>query len=178
MILVILLAVVLGGALLSGGGSAGAGTGSGSSGSGFATVNAASLISALRTMTGWLYSLGAGLEGEKPSPPYTDCGEFIRRGLSLVGVSGVPRNITGQVSAAPYTRSVQGYTRTALLEALKPGDCIAFKWASGGFEGRPYDHGGVYVGNGKMIHASSSAGKVVEASVPGSGWKTIYSWTR
>lgn len=171
MFLVLLLAVIVGGALLSG-------SPSPASGSGSAMVNSSAFINALRTMSGWLYSLGAGLEGEKPSPPYTDCGEFIRRGLSLVGVSGVPRNITGQVAAAPFTRSVQGYSRETLLQTLKPGDCIAFKWSSGGFEGRPYDHGGVYVGNGKMIHASSSAGKVVEASVPGSGWKTIYSWTR
>ena len=141
-------------------------------------MNATSFISSLRSMLGWLYDLGAGLPGEKSSPPYTDCGEFIRKGLSNQGITGIPRNITGQVGAAPYTRSVQGFSRDALLSALQPGDCIAFKWASGGFEGRAYDHGGVYTGGGKMIHASSSAGKVVEVNVPSSGWKTIYSWTR
>lgn len=141
-------------------------------------MNAQAFIVALQGMKGWLYSLGAGLEGEKPSPPYTDCGEFIRKGLSLAGGPAVPRNITGQVGAAPYTRSVQGFSKEALKEALKPGDCIAFKWASGGFEGRPYDHGAVYLGNGRMIHASSSAGKVVEASLPSGGWKTVYSWCR
>ena len=165
----LLIAALLIGASLLGGSSSSMGGGG--------QVNAQAFLNALRTMKGWLYSLGAGLHGEESSPPYTDCGEFIRKGLEMVGVSGVPRNITGQVNAAPYTKQVQGWTREQLLDALRPGDCIAFKWPSGGFEGRPYDHGGVYLGNGRMIHASSSKGSVVEASVPGS-YKTIYSWVR
>jgi len=168
--LIVVLALLVGASLLGG-----PSVGSGSHGGG--AVTPSSFLSALYSMMGWLYALGAGLPGKESSPPYTDCGEFIRKGLASQGIS-VGRTITSQVGAAPYTKSVKGVSRSSLLSQLRVGDCIAFKWNSGGFQGRPYDHGGVYVGNGKMIHASSSAGKVIEANVPSSGYKTIYSWVR
>ncbi|SCE72117.1 Cell wall-associated hydrolase, NlpC family [Micromonospora viridifaciens] len=43
---------------------------------------------------------------------------------------------------------------------LRPGDLIFFNW-----DGGEIDHVGIYVGNGKMIHASSSRGKVVETKL-------------
>jgi len=164
----VIAAVVVGASLFQGG----------SAVSGGGRMNAQVFLANLETMKGWKYSLGAGLPGEKSSPPYTDCGEFIRRGLQLSGVDGVPRNITGQVEAAPFTKNVLGWSREQLLAELKPGDCIAYKWPSGGFPGRPYDHGEVYKGNSKNIHASSSKGEVTDVSVPSSGHKTIYSWVR
>lgn len=166
--LLILAAVLMMGALSSGGPLF-------SFSGGSAMGNAAAIIATGRTMLGWLYSLGAGLAGEKPSPPYTDCGKFIMDAHAPHGIT-MPRNITGQVNAAPWKMNVQGWTRDALLQALRPGDCIAFDWA-GGFEGRPYDHGALWTGS-KMIHASSSKGGVVEVNLIGSGWKTLYSWCR
>lgn len=143
---------------------------------GSAMGNPSAFINALRARKGWLYSLGAGLPGEKPSPPYIDCGELIRQSLSEAGITGVPRNITGQVNAAPFTLNVQGWTRDALINALRPGDCVAFDWP-GGFEGRPYDHGVAWTGD-SIVHASGSKGKVVEGPMLNSGWKTVYSWWR
>ena len=139
-------------------------------------ISAAALISAGRTRLGWLYALGAGLPGEPPSPPYIDCGELIRQSLHDCGVVGIQRTITAQVAAAPWTHDVQSMPWGEVLEILRPGDCIAYDWP-GGFAGRPYDHGGIWTGS-KLLHASSSQGKVVEVAPPTSGWKTLYSFTR
>jgi cell wall-associated NlpC family hydrolase len=140
------------------------------------SAGAATMIAGARSRKGWLYSLGAGGgAGSKPSPPYTDCGLLIKDAHADAGVT-MPRNITGQVNAAPYKQNVQGWSRERLLAALQAGDCVAFDWA-GGFAGREYDHGGIWTGD-SLLHASSSAGKVVEVPMIGSGWKTIYSWWR
>lgn len=170
----------LGGLLLlaAGGGAALAALSALSGGGGGGTGSASAFISNGRSMIGWEYFLGAGLPDHptKTSPPYTDCGKFISDALNLTGISGVPRTITAQVEAAPMKRNVLGLSRAQVISQLRPGECVAFKWSSGGFPGRPYDHGGIYTGDGKLLHASSSKGGVVEVNFPQSGWKTIYTW--
>lgn len=148
------------------------------SGGGGSGTGAEAFIANGRSMVGWEYYLGAGLAENptRPSPPYTDCGKFISDALRLTGISGIPRTITAQVEMAPVKRNIQGLTRAQVLGQLKPGDCVAFKWSTGGFPGRAYDHGGIYAGDGKLLHASSSKGGVVEANFPQSGWKTVYTW--
>lgn len=138
-------------------------------------VSGAALVAAGRKRLGWKYHLGAGLPGEPSSPPYIDCGELIRQALAECGLT-VQRTITAQVAAAPFTRDIEDMGWNEVQELLQPGDCIAFDWP-GGFAGRPYDHGGIWTGS-KLLHASSSAGEVVEVGPLSSGWKTLYSFSR
>jgi len=50
--------------------------------------------------------------------------------------------------------------RTVSIRNLRPGDLIFFNW-----DGGEIDHVGIYAGNGRMIHASSGRGRVVETDL-------------
>lgn len=133
----------------------------------------------VKNRKGTPYKLGGN------SPEETDCGELIQFELKKATGIQVKRTITEQVAAAPYRREVWGLTRKQLHRLLKPGDCIAF---DSDHSGR-YEHGVIYIGKGKVIHATGGAAcpdmpssrcKVVEDSLNhwSSGWRTIYSWFR
>jgi len=135
---------------------------------------------AKRAWKGAPYWLGAGLDGEKPSPPYTDCGKMTADSLSeSLGIS-VARTVTEQVASAPWKAEVWGLPWATVKRKLKPGDLIAYDWEYNG--GGPFDrysHTGIWTGS-HVLHASSTAGEVVESppSYFNGGWRTIYSFTR
>ncbi|NLG25776.1 MAG: C40 family peptidase, partial [Clostridiales bacterium] len=67
----------------------------------------------------------------------------------------------------PRTAYMQGYmsNRTRLSKGeLKRGDLMVFNTVS---DNDLADHVGIYLGDGKFIHASSSRGKVVISSLSG-----------
>lgn len=83
-------------------------------------------------------------------------------GPSSFDCSGFTRFVLGKLGFhLPHKASLQETMgRRVSLSRLKPGDLVFFY--NGG-------HVGLYVGGGKMIHASSSYGKVVVANVR-RGW--------
>src|SRR5688572_417898 len=83
-------------------------------------------------------------------PSGFDCSGFTRYLMRAVGVD-VPR------TAAQQARAGEVIPRDRSL--LRPGDILTF-----GRRGR-VSHVGVYVGNGRYIHASSANGRVVEADM-------------
>lgn len=143
------------------------------------------ISSVARSYLGRPYHLGAGLGGEAhedyPDPPYIDCGLLTQKIISRFYGVTVPRTVTEQVKAAPYTKEVHGKTREELKQHLSEGVFIAFDWKyQGGGAGDRYSHTGMVTDRGTVIHASASQpdDEVVEVPLEkfNSGWRTLYAW--
>ena len=63
------------------------------------------------------------------------------------------------------------------MAELKRGDLVFFDTVA---DSDLSDHSGLYIGNGKFIHASSSGKKVIisDLSKPGSYYNRVFSWGR
>lgn len=72
--------------------------------------------------------------------------------------SGMVSYVVEQVSGKrlPYNAAgIAERTRPISTRAIRPGDLVFFNTL-----GRPYSHMGIYVGDGKFVHAPNSRGKV------------------
>lgn len=85
-----------------------------------------------------------------------DCSGLVKYVLSAVGVN-LPH------SAAQIAR--RGESVSADTTELRPGDLLMF----GRGRSQRISHVGIYVGDGKMIHASTSRRRVIEVDVPSKG---------
>jgi cell wall-associated NlpC family hydrolase len=83
---------------------------------------------------------------------YWDCSGLTMRAFQNAGVS-LPHSSRAQYS---YGKSIK-------RSDLKPGDLVFF--------GRPISHVGIYLGNGKMVHAPRSGSRVKVASASSLGRK-------
>ena len=73
----------------------------------------------------------------------------------------------------PRTSSEQSkYGTTVSKSNLKAGDLVFFD--TSGSNNGAVSHVGIYVGNGEMIHASSSKEKIVQVSIETSYWNNAY----
>ena len=104
-----------------------------------------SLVALARAQLGRRYVLG----GESPSRGF-DCSGLVRYIVSALNFS-LPR------TAAQQARI--GDAIPADTSRLLPGDLVTFG------RGRRISHIGIYVGNGRFIHASVKAGRVIEADL-------------
>lgn len=104
-----------------------------------------SIAALARAQVGRKYRLG----GASPEKGF-DCSGLIRYLLAAVNVE-VPRTAAQQAAAG---RSVE-----PKADELRVGDLLTFG------RGSRVEHIGVYVGNGKFVHASSVAGRVIESDV-------------
>ncbi|MEO7711772.1 MAG: NlpC/P60 family protein [Gemmatimonadaceae bacterium] len=102
------------------------------------------VVSLARTTVGSRYVLGgASLDRG------FDCSGLVRHIMTALHVD-VPRTSSQQaVIGAPVARDTS---------ALRPGDVLAFSLAN-----RGVSHVGVYIGDGRYVHASSVAGRVIES---------------
>lgn len=90
------------------------------------------------------YGWGASLE----NGPATDCSGFTRFIYRLCKID-LPRTSADQAQVG------QEVTRRMDLSKLEPGDLLFFRQGD-----RAVGHAGIYLGEGKMIHASSNQGGV------------------
>ena len=105
-----------------------------------------SLVAMARAQVGRRYRLG----GTSPERGF-DCSGLVKYVLNAFKVE-VPRTSLAQSRAGDAIPRDPGQ--------LRPGDLVLF--------GRPKDgvsHVGIYVGNGRFVHASSVAGRVVESRI-------------
>lgn len=102
-----------------------------------------SLVTLARQQLGRRYVLG----GTSPDKGF-DCSGLIRYILAKLDVK-VPR------TAAQQERV--GQTVAKDTAELRPGDLVTFG------KGKRASHIGIYVGDGRFIHASSAAGRVIES---------------
>lgn len=104
-----------------------------------------SIVSKARGSVGTRYKLG----GTKPGVGL-DCSGLVRYAMSMLDVV-LPRTAQGQ--------SKVGTEVPKDVAALKPGDVLTFG------RGKRISHVGIYVGDGKMVHASTSRRQVIETSL-------------
>lgn len=133
----------------SGSGSSGASGGSGDSGSSGSSANVSganvdSFISVAESKIGSKYVRGA------KGPNSFDCSGFVYWCLNQVGVS------QGYMTSGTWAKSTK-YPRIDNMSDMQRGDIISFK-----------GHVAIYAGDGIMIDASSSNGKVVKRGSTGS----------
>lgn len=100
------------------------------------------------------------------SDDYADCSSFVERVHKHFGINNI-----GGYTEEQWTNSK--YPKVAKSD-LKPGDVIYFKntYPSGYTDG--VSHTGIYIGNGKFVHCSSSYNNVVVADLNTSYWQSHY----
>lgn len=107
------------------------------------TTERASLLELARAQLGRRYLFG----GEQPEEGF-DCSGLMRYLMRTLGVS-LPRTSAQQAQA--------GEAVPTEVASLRVGDLLTFG------KGGRVSHIGVYVGDGRYVHASSGSGRVVEA---------------
>jgi cell wall-associated NlpC family hydrolase len=112
------------------------------------------LVSVASAMLGKPYSWSE----ESPSKGF-DCSGLVYFCLRTCGVS------TSRYSAAGFS-SVSRWAEITSTSNLQKGDLVFFKNDTSS----SVSHTGIYIGGGKFIHASSSAGKVITSSITTSYW--------
>jgi cell wall-associated NlpC family hydrolase len=105
-----------------------------------------SVVKMAKAQLGTRYRTG----GEAPDKGF-DCSGLVRYVLAALNV-GLPRTARQQAGV--------GLALSRDTSQLLPGDLLTFGKAKKGVS-----HVAIYIGDGKYIHASSSAGKVVVASM-------------
>jgi cell wall-associated NlpC family hydrolase len=116
-----------------------------------------SLVALARAQVGTRYVLG----GTSPTKGF-DCSGLVRYVMGALRVD-LPRTAAQQATRGLAV--VRDTTR------LRPGDLLTF-----GKGKRGISHIGIYIGNGRYIHASSGAGQVIESDIGRSGSSLIRAW--
>lgn len=104
-----------------------------------------SIVSKARFSIGTRYKLG----GSKPGIAL-DCSGLVRFAMSALDMV-LPRTAQGQ--------SKVGVEVPKDVAKLQPGDVLTFG------RGKRISHVGIYVGDGKMVHASTSQRRVIETTI-------------
>lgn len=108
--------------------------------------------------------------------PYQSGNEFT--GFEGGDCSGLVYYVLNQAGINVGRRTAEGYynqlknNRVALSD-IQPGD-ILFWTNKDPSDGKNIDHTGVYIGNGKIIDASSSNGRILERDIWGTGANSTY----
>jgi cell wall-associated NlpC family hydrolase len=116
-----------------------------------------SLVALARAQVGTRYVLG----GTSPTKGF-DCSGLVRYVMGALRVD-LPRTAAQQATRGLAV--VRDTTR------LRPGDLLTF-----GKGKRGVSHIGIYVGNGRYIHASSGAGQVIESDIGRSESSLVRAW--
>jgi len=115
-----------------------------------------SLVARARAQIGTRYKLG----GTAPERGF-DCSGLVRFVAKAFDI------------ALPRTARQQATMGTAIpkdLAAMKPGDLLTFG------RGKTISHIGIYVGEGRFVHASTTSHKVIETSLVGTRSPLIKQW--
>jgi cell wall-associated NlpC family hydrolase len=116
-----------------------------------------SLVTVARAQVGSRYVLGG------TTPSGFDCSGLVRYVMAALKVE-LPRTAAQQAQT--------GLEIDRDKSNLRPGDLLTF-----GKRGKSgVSHIGIYVGNGRYIHASSVAGRVIESDLSRSGSPLIKAW--
>lgn len=94
-----------------------------------------------------------------------DCSSFTQYVMKQNGIS-IARTAAEQANGGNYVAKNE----------LQAGDLVFFNTIDG--NGKNVDHVGIYMGNGQMIHNSSSQGKVVQVNMNTSYWNERYTTAR
>jgi cell wall-associated NlpC family hydrolase len=115
------------------------------------------LVSMARTAVGTRYVRG----GESFEGGF-DCSGLVRYIMTALDVA-IPRTAAQQAGA--------GLSLERDATRLRPGDLLTFGKPSHGVS-----HIGIYVGNGRFVHASSAAGRVIESPIERTASPLVRAW--
>ena len=115
-----------------------------------------SLVNVARAQLGTRYVLGG------TTPKGFDCSGLVRYVMASLKVE-LPRTAAQQARIGDEVSTDPS--------RLRPGDLLTFGWKGK----RGVSHIGIYVGEGRYIHASSGAGRVIESDLNRSG-RLIKAW--
>lgn len=115
-----------------------------------------SLVAAARAQIGTPYVHG----GDKPESGF-DCSGLVRYVMAGLHID-LPRTAALQARSGLAVKRDEG--------RLRPGDLLTFG------KGTRASHIGIYVGNGRYVHASSAAGRVIESELDRPKSPLIKSW--
>lgn len=115
-----------------------------------------SVVALARAQIGTPYRLG----GTTPGRAF-DCSGFVRYVLGALKIV-VPRTAAQQAAV--------GADVPKDTTQLQPGDLLTFG------KGKRITHIGIYVGNGRYVHASTTAGRVIETSLDRTRSPLVRSW--
>jgi cell wall-associated NlpC family hydrolase len=116
-----------------------------------------SLVRIARAQVGTKYVAG----GTSPEHGF-DCSGLVKYVMAALNVK------------LPRTASQQATTGLAIVRdtnQLRPGDLLTF-----GKSKRGVSHVGIYIGNGRYVHASSGAGRVIESDIGESRSSLVRAW--
>lgn len=107
------------------------------------SFDASDTLSYALSLKGTRYRYG----GTSPREGF-DCSGFVRHVFGHFGVD-LPRSAREMAAALPKID----------INERRPGDLLFFNT-----NGRPYSHVGIYIGDGRFVHATSTAGRTVKVS--------------
>lgn len=87
------------------------------------------------------------------------------------------RQINVELKHSAYTQGYDTSQQQLGIESLRRGDLVFFNTVDDGADDLS-DHSGLYLGNGKFIHASSSAKKVIISTLSSGYYNRVFSWGR
>ncbi|MDQ2667443.1 MAG: C40 family peptidase [Gemmatimonadota bacterium] len=116
-----------------------------------------SLVTIARAQVGTRYVRG----GTSPEHGF-DCSGLVRYVMAALAVR-MPRTARQQATS--------GIAVARDSKHLRPGDLLTF-----GKDSRGASHVGIYIGNGRYIHASSSAGRVIESDLGRTSSPLVRAW--
>ena len=116
-----------------------------------------SLVSVARAQVGTRYIRG----GQSPERGF-DCSGLVRYVRAALQVN-MPRTARQQATS--------GLAVVRDTNRLRPGDLLTF-----GKGRRGVSHIGIYVGNGRFVHASSKAGRVIESDIDRTASPLVRAW--
>lgn len=116
-----------------------------------------SLVAIARAQIGTRYVLG----GTTPARGF-DCSGLVRYVMAALEVQ-MPRTARQQATS--------GLAVVRDAKRLRPGDLLTF-----GKDARGVSHVGIYVGDGRYVHASSSAGRVIESDLGRTSSSLVRAW--
>jgi len=102
----------------------------------------------------------------RTGPKSFDCSGLVYYCLNQAGLS------VDRTTASGFSKE-NDWEKISSMDDLKPGDILFFSTG-----GKKVGHTGIYIGDGKMIDASSSSGEVVQRSCITSYWKNHFVFAR
>jgi len=123
------------------------------------------LIEIARSQIGKPYKFGSDISWESKTKPCSfDCSSFVQWCFNGIGINIFKKRRSTILQAAATGKKV-----IRRLSGLQPGDLIFFDGERGyyrcdSFNGQKIDvgHVAIYIGNGKIIHATGGTGMVTE----------------
>lgn len=131
-------------------------------------------IDSALSMLGWTYTMGE----KRMSDGYSDCSSLVARAAAAAGLTNL-----NKVAADQWKTAVDNgvASKNVSLQNLAPGTILyyAYKDSKTGEYNNRYDHvshTAIYIGNGKVVHASSARGEVTVKNVSSSGLVGVAYW--